>query len=381
MTLVSIRRVPDDPEVEQIEQSLADCLDDLDFWPDLKRVRGQILIKPNIGCVALPREAANTDPRVAQALVRLLRRAGQKDIVIAESAVIGVDSRDCFAAAGFTEMCRAEGVALVDLKQEAVTEVDVPGGRVLEKVRIFRRALEAELVIDLPKLKTITAVPMSLGMKNLKGLLPDSEKRRFHHLDLSQAVADLSRVVRPGLTVIDGILANDLYRPRPMGLLVAGRNTVATDAVGARVMGLDPAEIRYLTAAAEAGLGSILGEEIAIAGLPLAEVRRPFHQAVSHTAGFKELFPQVDIAEGGACSSCIGVLYRVLSTARDQGFLDRWQGWTLAVGPTAPADAGEKTLFLGNCLKKHQDGQWFPGCPPLSLDLIDYLAGKKGIDK
>lgn len=374
MAIVSIIRTPLQPGMAEIEQALARSLAAIGIWDELLCCQGEILLKPNVGCLARPEEAANTDPRVVRALIHLLRQAGLENIVIAESSIVGVDTQSCFDASGFTAMAAEEDVPLIDLKKEEVVEAALNNGLVLKRIRVYRRAMDADLIINLPKLKTITAVPISLGMKNLKGLIPDSEKRRFHHLDLNQAIVDLNQLIKPKLTIIDGITASDLYRPRKMGLILAGRDVVSVDAVGAMVMGIAPAEIKYLTAAADRGLGIINPMKIDVVGENISDVSQVFQRAVNNTQGFKQLFPQVDIIDGGACSSCIGVLYRALFSLQERGLLDRLHGRSLVIGSQAKSEAGKNAIYIGNCLQNFKDKDCFPGCPPLSLDLVDFLS-------
>jgi len=153
------------------------------------------MLKPNVGSVSSPEEARNTDPRMVEAVILLLREFGITEIVIAESSIVGVDTRAAFEAMGLDRIARLYGAELCDLNREIFVAKEVPAPLLLSSIPISDRLEGVDVLVNLPKLKTISALPVSLGLKNLKGLIPEAEKKRFHHLGLAKALVDLGKVV------------------------------------------------------------------------------------------------------------------------------------------------------------------------------------------
>jgi uncharacterized protein (DUF362 family) len=120
---------------------------------------------------------------------------------------------------------------------------------------------------------------VTLGMKNMFGLLPDKFKGKYHAKGISKVIVDINTVLKPALTVIDGFVG--MEGPGPTGgtpvkmdLTIAGKDVVATDATAARVMGFEPMEIPHIRKAYEKGLGNI--DKIDILGSRLDNVKRAF---------------------------------------------------------------------------------------------------------
>jgi len=373
MTVVSLVQTRSNPDLHELEAALERSLEYLGGISSFVFPGIRVLIKPNVGSKAPPGTGVNTDPDVTEALINLLRKAGVENITVAESAIVGVDTGENFSVAGFTDLPRRTGISLIDLKETPYVEIPLIEGLALNSIKVFQPVLDSDLLINLPTMKTITSVPVSLGMKNLKGLIPDTEKRRFHYTDLNQSIVDLNRVIRPQITIIDGIRGSELYQLKEMNLLIAGRDVVAVDTVGAAVMGVNPEQIKYLNMAQEAGLGKADLDEIEIRGEKIAEVRKDFRQAMGNIEGFKEMFPEVDIVMGAVCTSCLSCLNKGLTQARAEGLLNNLQGYTLVIGPGARAEEGKRAVYIGNCLKKHQDDIFLPGCPFISMDLVQFL--------
>jgi len=123
---------------------------------------------------------------------------------------------------------------------------------------------------------------VTLGMKNMFGLLPDKLKFKYHAQGISDVVVDINTVIHPALTVIDGFVAMEGRGPTDgdpvkMDLIVSGKDVVATDATTARAMGFDPKEISHIRKAGEKGIGNI--DNIEIVGEKLEDVTRVFKKS------------------------------------------------------------------------------------------------------
>jgi uncharacterized protein (DUF362 family) len=149
----------------------------------------------------------------------------------------------------------------------------------LKSITVPRLVIESA-VISAAKLKTHVDTGVTLGMKNMFGLLPDKFKGKYHLKGISKVVVDINTVLRPALTVIDGFVGMEGQgpidgTPVQMNLIIAGTDPVATDATACRVMGINPHEITHIRKAFEKGLGK---SEAQVVGEKLETVTRPFKQ-------------------------------------------------------------------------------------------------------
>ncbi len=138
-------------------------------------------------------------------------------------------------------------------------------GKLLKNVYISKIVDEADVVINLPKFKTHSLTTFTGGIKNLYGVVPDGLRRRFHRdylrpEDFCQMLVDVYSITQPELTIIDGIMAMEGEGPgsgkmRNLGLILAGKDTTAVDAVASRIIGLKPEDVLTTRYAGERGLG------------------------------------------------------------------------------------------------------------------------------
>jgi uncharacterized protein (DUF362 family) len=179
-------------------------------------------------------------------------------------------------------MCQRNGVEYLNLRHvKDKVKIPVPGCETLGSITVPRIVTESA-VISAAKLKTHTSTKVTLGMKNMFGLLPDKFKGKYHMNGISKVIVDINTVIKPALTVIDGFVAMEGRGPSDgdpvkMDLIIAGKDVVATDATAARVMGFDPMEISHIRTAYKKGLGNI--NDIEIVGSKLEEVKREFKKS------------------------------------------------------------------------------------------------------
>jgi uncharacterized protein (DUF362 family) len=129
-----------------------------------------------------------------------------------------------------------------------------------------------------------------------------------------QAIVDLNKVVKPCLTIIDGITASELYKPKEARILFVGGNILAVDMVAAASIGIDFQEIAYLRLAAEQGMGPDRIDRIEVLGDPVPESLSDFKRVFDNTHAFADLFPEVEIMDGDACSGWVASLYLIKKT-------------------------------------------------------------------
>ncbi len=240
-----------------------------------------ILIKPNYINSKHPSTGITTDSRVIEGIVKFLRKRKIEEIIIGEGSGFG-DTFQAFKVAGVDAVAERWGVKLVDLNKDEFIEVNPPDPLSLGKVRVAKTALEST-IISVPKLKPHRIATVTLSLKNMMGAL--ASKGSMHKGRLSQNIADLASVLRPSISVVDGIIAGEGHEtsgnPVEMNLVIAGTDPVAVDAVGAAVMGIPPTDVKHLLLAEKKGLGTCNLEEITVLGEPIERVKRKFQRSFS----------------------------------------------------------------------------------------------------
>jgi len=265
-------------------QRISEAIDLIGYTPRRER----IFLKPNVVNIRKPRKGVITHPRVVEALLKYF---SDHEIVIGERSVIGIDTKEAFEKTGYASIATRYGAHLIDLNDEERVEVKWKYG----SIRILK-ILETHEYINVPTKKTHIVTKVTLGLKNQKGLLSPSDKMRFHKMDLHQPIKEFAKVVRPDLTVEDGIICVEGDGPglsgKPnlkMDLIIAGTDMIEVDNVCCQIMGFDVDEIEHIPSVE-------VGE---VKGLSVNETRRPFLRARSFHKKFSIYYHPFD-----ACSRC-----------------------------------------------------------------------------
>jgi uncharacterized protein (DUF362 family) len=238
-----------------------------------------VLIKVNFITDKTWDTGATTDPIVVEAIIKKLEALPVKVYVVESDATI-TNADKAFEKTGMKEMCRRNGVEWLNLRHvKDKVKLEIPNGEALQSIVVPRLVTESA-VISAAKLKTHLNTTVTLGMKNMFGLLPDKFKGKYHMKGISKVVVDINTVLKPAFTVIDGFVGMAGEgpidgTPVQMNLIIAGTDVVATDATAARVMGFNPYEITHIRKAFEKGLGR---SEAQIIGEKLEAVKRSFKQ-------------------------------------------------------------------------------------------------------
>ena len=220
----------------------------------------RVIIKPNI-CVAYHtyEYAATTNPWVVGALVKSCLEAGARSVRVMDYP-FGGTPQEAYAISGIEEQVKAAGGEMVYMSDFKYVSADIPQGVDLKKTRIFGDILKADVLIDVPIAKHHSLAGLTLGMKNLMGLV---KNRTTIHANLGQRIADLTSLFRPTLTVIDAVrilLANgptggNLSDVAQMDTVIVSPDIVAADSYATALFGLHPEDVAYIPAAAAMGLG------------------------------------------------------------------------------------------------------------------------------
>jgi uncharacterized protein (DUF362 family) len=384
---VAIVKGPKNPGEKEIEASVRKAIELAGGLPDKIKPGDTVIIKPNIVSPNPPESAVNTDPTVCKVIANMVREKGAKPI-IAESSGVGISTEESMQAAGYDKL-REQGYEVINLKKEGIetVKVPVPKGKKLKEVSLPRVVIEAKAIISVPKMKIHDQTLVTLSLKNMKGILPDVFKRKFHTtFGIMQGVADLMTVAKPDLAVVDGIIAMEglgpvFGDPVEMGLIIAGKDPVAVDAVTSEIMGVDPADYSVVHTAALSGIGIDDLSKIEVIGEPIASVKRRFKtsvEAIEEKIPFPKGF-QVLIDEK-ACTGCRNQVLSSLVDMSNVGVLGEAAGWTIVCGKfdELPDVANvEKLLLVGACLSRFKkQANFVEGCPPNSTDVTRGLGIK-----
>lgn len=229
----------------------------------------------NISSRRLPDSAVNTHPAVVREVLRNLLERGLLPVVGDD---VNAGCEDPFHASGLRAVCRELGVKLVNLREEGFREVRIDGRR-LPSLFVSRLVLEADLIVNIPKLKTHSLTGLTCAVKNMYGVLPAGERLRLHKLfpmnePFCEALVDVFAAAKPHLTICDAIVAMEGEgpsggHPRTVGCILAGTDAIAVDSVASRLIGIEALDVATNRIAQERGLGQADPARIEIRGGPL----------------------------------------------------------------------------------------------------------------
>jgi uncharacterized protein (DUF362 family) len=369
---------------DDMDRALSRALELLGGIRQLIRPGDRVLIKPNFGVSVPPETGMITDPRTIEILIALCQDARPGRLLVGECGVVGMDTARIFSELGLMGRFEPLGAQLINLEQDETVEIPVPGGNVLKKVTLFKTAYESDVIISVPTMKSHILTGVTLGLKNMKGVLPDRMKKLMHRIgvkknveefELERAIVDLNSVLAPSMTIIDGFMANEGYEPGTSGgiggtplqfeTVVAGFDPVAVDAVGAYLMGFNQGEIRHIAYAAERGLGEADLSRIEILGSKAEEVRHPFKRP--SLDGYLFDFKEVSLIAGQGCSGCReSALVALAGMSKTE--LEKMGSAAIVVGAhvkLTEKEGGRRLFFVGNCTGRCDlAGVRIEGCPP-----------------
>ena len=220
-----------------------------------------VIIKPNI-CVDYhpPEFAATTNPVVVGTLVRLCVGAGARRVRVMDTP-FGGTPESAYSVSGIDEAVRAAGGQMEVMSPVKFAEHAIPDGQDITSWEVYDDVINANVLINVPIAKHHSLARLSLGSKNLLGVITRPNQV---HRNLSQRTADLHSLIRPTLTVVDAVRILTAHGPTGGSLndvsrtdtIIASHDTVAADSWAATLFGLSGDDIGYLKAAAEMGLGS-----------------------------------------------------------------------------------------------------------------------------
>jgi uncharacterized protein (DUF362 family) len=362
----------------------------------------KVFVKPNLvswtKAVPIPKWGVITTSRVIEDMVVLLKERGIKDITIGEGMVTrNPKDRETMAHAfetlGYNVLKKRFGVKPINIFERPFEKVDLGGGVVLN---FNSDILQSDFVVDLPVLKTHNQTIVSLGIKNLKGMIDIDSRKKCHSADpkkdLNYMIARLANKMPPMFVLLDGIYTNERGpgfdgRIRRSNILVASADILSADMVGAKVLGYDPSVVPHLVHAAGARKRPLDFSDIQVMGENIEDVTS-FHEhsfpyvendtlrrslAVRGIKGLS--YPKFDLSMCTYCSGLNGIMLFSIAMAWKG---EPWDDVEVLTGKAMkPTPGKKKTILIGKCMaeanKDHPDIQEMipvKGCPPSPKSVV-----------
>lgn len=330
-----------------------------------KNRKSRIGIKPNLVVARPAHEGATTHPDIAAGVIIYLKKRGYHNLVILEGSWVGDSTVKAFSKCGYTNLSLEFNVQLFDTQKDSVITRKIED----YKLSICSVMETIDYLINLPVLKGHCQTRYTGALKNLKGCIPDSEKRRYHSNGLHEPIARLNQLISQDFIVMDGICGDPTFEeggsPSSMNRILCSADPVLLDSYGAALLGYTPDEIPYLTKSSALGTGNLWdGDESAVLEVNSHEGSA----SVDPDPELARLKQRIDDRE--ACSSCYAAL---ISALRQKGQaadpiegIQSIEGIQYAVGRyfrsgELPGHASH-SIGIGTCTSRFPRS--VPGCPP-----------------
>lgn len=322
-------------------------------------------LKPNLVVAKTPESGATTSTDMICGIIEYLKDCGFNNIIILEGSWVGDSTQRAFKVCGYDAISKKYDVKLFDTKRDSYKTYDAGD----MKINVCDKAMEVDYLINLPVLKGHCQTGVTCALKNMKGCIPDSEKRRFHTLGLHRPIAYLNKVIKPSFNIVDGLIGDLDFEeggnPVEMNRIIAGKDPVAIDAYVAELMGYEPYDIEYIKIAEKIGVGCADLSKVNIIELNSdTGMQKRFTNSgrkVKHLSQW--------VVEKDACSACYGSLIHALARLDEQGLLDRLKEKVyIGQGFKGQADEG---IGIGVCTAGFT--HCVKGCPPKAKDILHFL--------
>jgi uncharacterized protein (DUF362 family) len=364
-------------DVDAIAGFVRRAVDELDLGLEGRKTA---LVKPNLVIAAKPKTAIVTHPAVTEAVIAVLRERGIERITIADGPGVGLDVPEVFRVTGYTALAERLGVDLVSFNDAERRPHEWKYGT----IGVPKVLEDADLYVNIPKMKTHGYTKVTLSVKNHKGMLSEPDKKHDHQLGLHDPLAQHAGIAPPHLVIVDGIVGLEgdgplNGRPKRSRVLAAGTNMVEVDSACARLMGFEPESIKHLAFAEEMDLGSM---EPTVTG-EVAPMR--FEPANEQYGRVMNIYSWRDCT---ACSMCIDSFSAAVKLAVHEprywftlvpklvfwGFFGKLH-IVQGKNATMPPERG-RVVCLGRCTKGLAEREalvHIPGCPPSARDVAETL--------
>ena len=381
-----------------------------DLWGEIEKKANEkqkdadqmlVGIKPNLVSPTEASYGATTHPEIASGIIEYLQERGCQQIVMLESSWVGDKTSESIEVCGYDRLVEKYHVPFWDMQVDESYEADC-GGMILQ---ICSSVKKLDFLINVPVLKGHCQTKITCALKNMKGLIPNKEKRHFHKLGLHKPIAHLNMGIHQDFIVVDNICGDldfeDGGNPVVMNRILTALDPVLCDAFVCQILYYKKEDVPYLVMAEELGVGSAdlehanliqfryekgtkeekikeQGTKKAINGKDInRKVKRGGNIHKTACKGWKDVdIPrkrkvvelQDAVEEVESCSACYGYLIPALDMLKQEGLLEKLD-CKIAVGQGYRGKSGK--LGVGNCTCRFE--HFVKGCPPTEMEIYEHL--------
>lgn len=345
----------------QYKEMTKELLEACDLAVQILDMDMQIGIKPNLVSPSEASWGATTHPEVVAGIIEYLQERGYHKIAMLEGSWVGDKTAEAYEVCGYRDLSEKYQVPFWDMQKEKGIARDCRG----VQLNICKRVTDVDFLINVPVLKGHCQTKITCALKNMKGLIPNTEKRRFHAMGLHKPIAHLNAGIHQDFIVVDNICGDldfeDGGNPVVMNRVMAACDPVLVDAYVCQMMHYEVAEVPYVKLAGELGVGC---SDISKADVRFledgADQRMPISRKVVELADAVE--------EVESCSACYGYLIPALEMLKEEGLFEKLDE-KICIGQGYRGKTG--VLGVGHCTCKFQN--YVEGCPPLEGDIYEFL--------
>ena len=339
----------------------------------------RIALKPNLVCPSPAQFGATTHPEIVAGVIEYLREHAFFDIRIVEGSWIGDRTEDAFAICGYRALSEQYGVPLIDTQKE--TAHTAQQGDFSFQVTDISENID--FLINIPVLKGHCQTRVTCALKNLKGLLPNAEKRRFHKKGLHHPIAHLAAAVKQDFIVIDHICGDPDFeeggRPLVRNCVMAAADPVLADSYASYLLGYKIEDVPYIGYAESLGAGcsdlsraeilraasadtdpeNAASSPVCTGAVPDSSPSFRFLPDTEEPLSEHALDVSYAAEDADACSACYSSLIGALYRLEEEGLLSDLQE-KIGIGQGMEGKTGK--LGVGKCTASFETS--IPGCPP-----------------
>ncbi|MDR3063108.1 MAG: DUF362 domain-containing protein [Methanobrevibacter sp.] len=340
----------------------------------------KIIIKPNLVVSEKAENGATTHVEIVEAIVIYLKENNIEDITIAEGSWVGdgTSTIPAFKICGYLSLAEKYDLKILDTKKDSVESVKFDD----LSLNVCKSFLDADFIINVPVLKGHCQTKITACLKNIKGCIPDDEKRRYHRIGLSKPIAGINTIIKPSLHIVDGICGDLNYEcggnPVEQNRIFLSKDPLLLDSYLSKLIGYNPEEIDYLNYGLKYGLGKFHEQNSEIIELnsdnriKTNENRNNTEKNNKHkTLAIEKLEKFID--DDSSCSAC----YSSLIFALDKLEASKIENINekIKIGQGFKKETIIKTkvggIGIGSCCIKFEKN--ITGCPPTGLDILNFL--------
>ncbi len=347
---------------DQARKMVKELLAEIKIETELKK-EYFIALKPNLINATKSQKGATTDPELVKGVIEYLKEKGFNNLMIMEGSWVGENTKEAFKHCGYKKLSQTVEVPIYDLQKDDYITKTYQN----INIEIAATAFRVDYIINLPVFKGHSQTKITCALKNLKGCISNSEKRKFHRQGLHKPIAYLNKLLTQDLIIVDGIYGDLDFEeggnPVKMNRIMAAKDPVLIDSYLANLMGYSTSEIEYIEIANQIGVGKKKWKQAEI-----RELNKKQTVKIEYANGNIKKYAS-KIRAKDVCSACYGSLIHALKKIEVKGKLE---------DIPVPIKIGQgyqgeefKGLGIGNCCQGAE--KCIQECPPNSKKIMNFL--------